>query len=276
MSRQCVVILGAGSSAIGISDQIVAAMMGEGLTEQEAKSAIWLLDSRGLVHSGRSDLEPAKQKFAQPFDLIHYWQIADHNRINLTDVVKNVHPTVLIGTSAQPGAFTEELIREMAKYVESPIILPLSNPTSKSEATPSDLLKWTEGRALIATGSPFPPVDYNGHLRQIGQCNNAFIFPGVGLGVIASGARWVTQGMFIAAARTLANLSPVLQDSYASLYPALEGVRGISRAVALAVSLEAQQAGLTEPTSSEDLQKRIDTTMWTPRYKRYHTRQSAQ
>ena len=269
ISQQRVVILGAGSSAIGISEQIVAAMMNEGLTEQQAKSAIWLLDSRGLVHSGRSDLEPAKQKFAQPFDLVRPWEIADRNRINLTDVVKNVQPTVLIGTSAQPGAFTEELIREMAKYVESPIILPLSNPTSKSEATPSDLLKWTDGRALIATGSPFPSVDYNGHLRQIGQCNNAFIFPGVGLGVIASGARRVTQGMFIAAARTLANLSPVLQDSYASLYPALEGVRGISRAVALAVSLEAQQAGLTERTSSEDLQRRIDTTMWTPRYKRY-------
>jgi malate dehydrogenase (oxaloacetate-decarboxylating) len=247
----------------------VSAMMSEGLTQQEAMSAIWLVDSHGLVHTGRLGLEPFKQKYAQHTARVSDWQVPAPDRINLLDVIKNVKPSILLGTSAQPGAFTEEIIREMAKRVERPVIFPLSNPTSKSEAVPVDLINWTDGRALVATGSPFPPVVFENRVINIGQCNNAFVFPGVGLGVIASGARRVTNEMFVAAARALAGFSPALHDPTASLYPRLEGVRTMSRRVALAVASEALRLGLTDTASKEELERRIDAKVWIPRYARY-------
>ena len=269
ISDQRIVMLGAGSSATGISDQIVSAMISEGRTEKDARSAIWLVDSHGLVHNRRDGLEPFKQKFAQDAARLSDWQTPDSDRIGLLDVIRNVKPSILIGTSAQPGAFTEEIIREMAKHVERPVIFPLSNPTSKSEAEPVDLIHWTGGRALVATGSPFPPVAFENRVINIGQCNNAFVFPGVGLGVIASGARRVTNEMFVAAARALAEFSPVLQDPMASLYPALEGVRKVSRRVALAVAGEALRLGLADANSSDVLEQRVDAKMWAPQYARY-------
>jgi malate dehydrogenase (oxaloacetate-decarboxylating) len=269
ISKQQIVMLGAGSSATGISDQIVSAMMSEGLTQQQARSAIWLVDSHGLVHTGRQGLEPFKQKYAHDTAQVCDWQSSDPDRINLLDVIKNVKPSILIGASAQPGAFTEALIREMAKHVERPVIFPLSNPTSKSEAVPVDLINWTDGRALVATGSPFPPVAFENRVINIGQCNNAFVFPGVGLGVIASGARRVTNEMFVAAARALAEFSPALHDPTASLYPPLEGVRTMSRRVALAVGGEALRLGLANAASKEELERQIDAKVWIPRYARY-------
>jgi len=269
ISKQQIVMLGAGSSATGISDQIVSAMMSEGLTQREARSAIWLVDSHGLVHTGRRGLEPFKQKYAQDTTRVSDWQSADPDRITLLDVIRNVKPSILIGTSAQPCAFTEELIREMAKHVERPVIFPLSNPTSKSEAVPEDLINWTDGRALVATGSPFPSVVCQNRTIDIGQCNNAFVFPGVGLGVIASGARRVTNEMFVAAARALAEFSPALHDPAASLYPALEGVRTMSRRVASAVACEALRSGLANAASKEELERQIDAKVWSPCYARY-------
>ncbi|HXI92858.1 MAG TPA: NAD-dependent malic enzyme [Blastocatellia bacterium] len=269
ISRQQIVMLGAGSSATGISDQIVSAMMSEGLNQREARSAIWLVDSHGLVHTGRRGLEPFKQKYAQDTARVSDWQSANVDRITLLDVIRNVKPSILIGTSAQPGAFTEELIREMAKHVERPVIFPLSNPTSKSEAVPEDLINWTDGRALVATGSPFPSVVFQNRTIDIGQCNNAFVFPGVGLGVIASGARRVTNEMFVAAARALAEFSPALHDPAASLYPALEGVRTMSRRVASAVAGEALRSGLANAASIEELERQIDAKVWLPCYARY-------
>ncbi len=271
LSEQQIVILGAGSSAIGISDQIVAAMVGEGISTEQARSRIWLLDSQGLVHAGRTDLErePTKQKYAQPTARIADWAAATPNRFMLEEVVHHVRPSVLIGTSAQPGAFTESVVREMAQHVQRPIIFPLSNPTSKSEAVPSDLLEWTGGRALIATGSPFKEVVYQNQTFRFGQCNNAFIFPGVGLGVLASGARHVTNEMFVAAARELSMVSPALQDLTAPLYPKLETVRDVSRRVALAVGLEAQRAGLAGETTLDELERRIAFQMWEPNYVAY-------
>jgi malate dehydrogenase (oxaloacetate-decarboxylating) len=266
---QRIVILGAGSSATGISDQLVAAMVSEGAAERDARLAIWLVDSRGLVHAERTDLETFKQRYAQPVDRISSWRLAGANRVTLADVVENVHPTILIGTSAQPSAFSEAIVRNMAARVDRPIILPLSNPTSKSEAIPADLITWTDGRALVATGSPFPEFRYNGRLFRFGQCNNSFIFPGVGLGVVASGARRVTNEMFVAAARALSRFAPVLEDATAPLYPALEGVRDISTSVAFAVGLEAQKAGLAEQTTPEKLEDRIKQKMWSPNYVRY-------
>jgi malate dehydrogenase (oxaloacetate-decarboxylating) len=257
--EQRILILGAGSSAIGICDQIVAAMVHAGYTEDEAKQQLWLVDSKGLVHDGRSNLESSKQKYAQRMAGL------DASGSTFSDVVRNVHPTILIGTSSQHGAFTEEIVREMARHVVRPVIFPLSNPTSKSEATPSDLLKWTDGRALVATGSPFAPVDHEGRLIRIGQCNNAFIFPGVGLGVIASGASRVTDTMFSAAARVLSEFSPALNDADGPLFPPLESVREISYCVALAVGAEAVRAGLTT-TSLDSLETAVTNKMWTPRY----------
>lgn len=259
LSQQRIVILGAGSSAIGICDQIVAALVQEGHAEHDAKRKLWLVDSKGLVHDGRSNLESSKRKYAQPA------ATDEAVGLNFLDVVKKVQPTILIGTSGQRGAFSEDVIREMARYVERPIIFPLSNPTSKSEATPSDLLDWTAGRALIATGSPFPPVSHNGRLVRIGQCNNAFIFPGVGLGVIAAGARRVTDTMFSAAARVLSEFSPALSDSDGPLFPPLENVRKISYRVALAVQAEAVRVGLTS-ISIDALQHAVTNRMWTPQY----------
>jgi malate dehydrogenase (oxaloacetate-decarboxylating) len=267
VGEQRVVMLGAGSAATGIADQIVVAMMAEGVSAEDARSAIWLVDSRGLVHSGIEDLEPAKRKYAQPKERISNWGAS--TRPNLLEVVKNAQPTVLIGTSSQPGAFREEVIRSMAASVERPIIFPLSNPTSKSEAVPTDLIEWTQGRAMIATGSPFHPVSFEGRSIEIGQCNNAFIFPGVGLGVVASGASRVADEMFVAAARKLTEFSPALGDETASLFPALEDIRKVSREVALAVSLEAQRLGLAEATGLAELERRIDAKMWQPKYKTY-------
>ena len=259
LSEQRIVILGAGSAAIGICDQIVLAMVQAGHDEQDAKKNLWLVDSQGLVHDGRSNLGSSKRKYARTAASI------DAAGPNFLDVVKNVQPTILIGTSGQHGAFSEDVVREMSGHVERPVIFPLSNPTSKSEATPFDLLNWTGGRAVIATGSPFSPVSHNGRLITIGQCNNAFIFPGVGLGVIAAGARRVTDTMFSAAARVLSEFSPAWSDSDGSLFPPLETVRAISYRVALAVGAEAVRAGLTS-IKFDSLERAVTDKMWTPQY----------
>jgi malate dehydrogenase (oxaloacetate-decarboxylating) len=266
LGEQTIVLLGAGSAATGISSQIVAAMKAEGFAEEEARARLWLIDSHGLVHTKRTGLEPFKQKYAQPFERVAEWELVETSSYSLMDVVRNVHPSILIGTSAQAGAFTEEIVREMARHVERPVILPLSNPTSKSEATPSDVIAWTDGRAIVATGSPFPEFEYGGRTFRTGQCNNAFIFPGVGLGVIASGARRVTNEMFVVAARVLSEFSPALKEVGASLYPSLENVREISRRVAVAVGREAQRGGLAEDTTQEELERLVEINMWTPNY----------
>ena len=266
LGRQRILILGAGSSAIGICDQIVAAMLHEGCSQEETRQALWLVDSKGLVHSKRTNLEIGKQRYTQPVERLAGWNIAAHDLYTFADVVKNIQPTILIGTSAQPGAFSEEIVREIASHVERPVIFPLSNPTSKSEATPEDLIKWTDGKALVATGSPFPATSYDGRMIQTGQCNNAFIFPGVGLGTLASGATRVTDSMFVVAARVLSEFSPAFKDRDASLYPALENVREISRDVALAVGAEAVGLGLAPLTTVDCLERNVDDLMWRPHY----------
>jgi len=263
---QRVVILGAGSSALGISDQLVTAMAAEGLSDAEARSRIWLVDSQGLVHEGRPSLEASKVRYARARSEVAAWNAGD--RIDLALTVRRVHPTILIGTSAQAGAFTEAIVREMASAVEQPVIFPLSNPTAKAEATPADLIEWTGGRAVVATGSPFPTVVRGGQATRIGQCNNAFIFPGVGLGIVVSGARRVTDGMFVAAARALAEWS-AQSDGSDALYPPIEAARAVSRSVALAVALQAQRDGVADPVPQAVLAQHIDAKMWRPVYPHY-------
>ncbi|MGH9853363.1 MAG: oxaloacetate-decarboxylating malate dehydrogenase, partial [Blastocatellia bacterium] len=276
ISDQRIVMFGAGSAATGIADQIVAAMISEGCSGQEAKSKLWLIDVGGLIHTGRSDIEEISRPFAQPEEEIAGWQAADLNHITLAEVVKNLQPAVLIGTAAQPGAFTQDIVQEMARHVARPVIFPLSNPTSRCEAKPVDLMAWTSGRAIVATGSPFADVPQSvtggGRPRKIGQCNNAYIFPGVGLGVIAAGSRRVNQEMFLAAARALSEMSPALNDRMASLFPDLRDIRTVSRQVAIAVGLEAQRSGLAEASSRAELEGKVDEKMWAPRYLRYRKR----
>jgi malate dehydrogenase (oxaloacetate-decarboxylating) len=273
ISEQRIVMFGAGSAATGIAEQIVAAMMTEGLSLAEARARLWLIDIGGLVHAGRTNLEDIAQPYAQPLERLAGWNGSNADHITLAEVVKHVQPTILIGTAAQPGAFTQDIIAEMSQHVARPTIFPLSNPTSRCEAKPDELLAWTAGRAIVATGSPYPdvPPEIAGgdQPRKIGQCNNAFIFPGVGLGVIATQARRVTQQMFVTAAYALSELSPALHDPLASLFPPMNEVRAVSKHVALAVAAEACRSGLADAADTEDPAKKIEATMWEPHYAHY-------
>src|SRR5229473_1394515 len=216
LKEQRVVMLGAGSAGVGVADLIRAAMQEAGLSDEDARRRFWFVDKDGLLHSGRTDLTAEQRVYAQPLERVSAWA-SGGNGIALADVIRKAEPTILIGLSTAYGAFTEAIVREMARKVERPIILPLSNPTSKSEATAEDLIRWTDGRALVASGSPFAPVNYGGRKFPIAQCNNVFIFPAMGLGIIASGTRRVTDAMMQAAARALAANSPALKDPSASL-----------------------------------------------------------
>ena len=266
LKDQQIVMLGAGSAGIGVVDGLRAAMEGEGLSEQEARSRFWVVDKGGLLHSGRKDLSPEQRVYAQPEERVAGWPRTSNGHIGLADVIGKIDPTILIGLSTVGGAFSESIVREMARKVKRPIIFPLSNPTSKSEAKPDDLIRWTEGRALVATGSPFAPVSYGGRTIPIAQCNNVFIFPAIGLGVVASGARRVTDAMMLAAARALAENSPALKDPAASLLPTLTDVRRVAAQIALAVGAEAQKEGLAQKGSEDELRQRVTAAQWAPAY----------
>src|SRR5882724_1442338 len=266
LKDQQIVMLGAGSASIGVADYLRAAMREEGLSEEEARSRFWIVDLNGLLHSGRTDLTPEQQVYAQPTERVADWPRTLKGQIGLADVMGKIEATILIGFSSASGAFTESIVREMARKTPRPIIFPLSNPTSKSEATAEDLIMWTNGRALVATGSPFGPVSFDGRTIPIAQCNNIYIFPATGLGVVASGARRVTDGMILAAGRTLGANSPALKDPSASLLPALGDLRKVAIQIATAVGLEAQRAGVAPATTEEELRRRVISAQWTPGY----------
>jgi len=266
LKEQHIVMLGAGSAGIGVADGLRAAMKGEGLSEQEARSHFWVVDRNGLLHSGRKDLSPEQSVYAQPAEHLSGWPQSSNGNIGLADVIGKINATILIGLSTVGGAFTESIVREMARKVERPVIFPISNPTSRSEAKPDDLIQWTEGRALVATGSPFPPVHYRGKAIPIAQCNNVFIFPAMGLGVVASGARRVTDSMMLAAARTLADNSPALKDSSASLLPPLSDIRRVAAEIATEVGMQAQLDGVAPKLSQDELRKKVVATQWVPDY----------
>jgi len=266
---QKVVIFGAGTAGVGIADEIVGAMVRDGLTEAEALSRIWLLNSKGLITDESKNLEPFQLRYIKPMSLIADWNRTEGSKITLRDVVFNLHPTILIGTSTQPKTFTEEIVREMARHAPRPIIFPLSNPTTKAEAWPEDLLIWTDGRALIATGTPFADVNFRNSRRRIGNCNNAFIFPGLALGAIASRAKEVSDGMISAAGIELSKWSPSVGDPNAALMPTLDDVQCISRDVAIAVWQAALREGLTQVATMEDIERSIQEKMWRGDYYRY-------
>ncbi len=265
--EQRIVILGAGSAGSGVADGIVAAMIEAGLTGPLALGRLWMVDRDGLVLEGTPGLQPFQRRFAREAAAVAGWSRDAGGGIPLAEVVDRVAPTTLIGASGQPGAFPEAVIRAMAGRVARPTILPLSNPTSRSEATPADLLAWTDGRALVATGSPFDDVAHAGRTVRISQCNNAYIFPGLGQGVVAARAHRVADPMFQAAARTLAACSPALADPDTGLFPRWEEIGRVSRRIALAVAAEAGRLGLAEPADPDDLARRVDAGWWEPRYR---------
>lgn len=260
------VIFGAGSAAVGVADYLRAGLVDAGLSEQEARNRFWLVNRGGLLTTDRDDLNDEQSIYAHDRKKLAKWKTEQDGKIGLMDVIENVNTTVLIGLSTVGGAFHEKLIRTMASKVERPIIFPLSNPTSRSEATPEQLIEWTEGRALIATGSPFKPVTYKGKTYPIAQCNNVYIFPALGLGLVASRARRVTDGMLMAAAHALAAHSPAAKDPTCPLLPSLRDLRHVAVEIAVAVGLEAQHTGFAPPATEEELRAIAITRQWTPSY----------
>lgn len=264
-----VALLGAGSAGCGISEQLVHAMMNQGLSEEEARSRFYLVDRYGLLHDEMTDLLPFQKGFVRSSTNLQNWKLEKKGEITLTDVINNAQPTILLGVSGQPNQFKEAMIKTMLSYCERPIIFPLSNPTSRAEAIPQDLLNWTAGKALIATGSPFEPVAINGHKIEIAQCNNSYIFPGVGLGVVAGQAKRVTDLMMMAAAVALSELAPAIKTGEGRLLPELNSIREVSQHIARAVILQGIKEGHIGPMNDNEIDDYIKRTMWTPQYEPY-------
>jgi malic enzyme len=261
--------LGAGAAGYGIGQLVKNGMLAEGMSAKDTDKAQAFLDSSGLVMEGGDFRDPHKRSVAMSREAMAHYGFSGNGPFELLEVVKRFKPTVLVGTTAQAGAFTEEVIREMAKHTERPVILPFSNPTSKAECTPTEAITWTDGRAIVATGSPFQPVEYKGRTHVIGQGNNVFIFPGVGLGCIVAEARQVTDSMFLIAARTLANM--LTPDRFASgaVFPSPDKLRDVAKAIAIEVVREAKRLHLGKVIAEEDIEQAVEAAMWFPEYPRY-------
>ncbi|EMM0380493.1 NAD-dependent malic enzyme [Pluralibacter gergoviae] len=269
LSEQKIVFLGAGSAGCGIAEQIIAQTQREGLSEELARSRIFMVDRFGLLTDQMPNLLSFQTKLTQKRDgLLAQWDTQEEV-LSLLDVVRNVKPDILIGVSGQSGLFTEEIIREMHKHCPRPIVMPLSNPTSRVEATPQDIISWTDGNALVATGSPFDPVVWKDKTYPIAQCNNSYIFPGIGLGVIASGATRITDEMLMSASETLAKHSPLVNNGAGLVLPELKDIHTVSRAIAFAVGKMAQQQGVAVNTSADALTQAINDNFWEPEYRNY-------
>jgi malate dehydrogenase (oxaloacetate-decarboxylating) len=269
LTEQRVAVLGAGSAGTGICALLLRAMIDAGVSESEARGRFYLVDRGGLLAEGMSGLQPFQAAFAQKRDRLAGWTLRSPDRIELADVVANTHPTVLIGTSGQAHAFTQEVVRAMASHTRRPIIFPLSNPTERSEATPADLYCWTEGRAVISTGSPVPPIQRNGKAFRVDQTNNAYVYPGIGLGAIVTKARYISDRMFLAAAHVIAARSPAKHDPQANLLAPFAGLRELSFQVALAVARAAQADGVADPMPDEAIADAVRAKMWEPVYANY-------
>jgi malate dehydrogenase (oxaloacetate-decarboxylating) len=265
------VLAGAGAAGIGITRLLRRALEHEGLPRSEIVSRIALLDSRGLVHAGRTDLDEFKADVAVPDDLVEQLglELKGDGHTRLCEVIRAVKPDVLIGTTGQPGSFDETVIATHTESVEQPVVFALSNPSSRVDATPADILAWSDGRAIIATGSPFAPVSWKGGARPVGQANNVFIFPGVGLGAVVAEATAITEEMFLVAARALAEQVSQERLDVGALYPPVQSLADISRAVALAVATEAVASGVAGVRAGTDLAAAVDEAMWWPAYVPY-------
>ncbi|WP_254276544.1 NAD-dependent malic enzyme [Halomonas sp. 3H] len=267
IGQQRVVFVGAGSAGCGIAEQVVVAMQAEGLAEKEARARVYMVDREGLVTSDQAWLRDFQSRLAHDPALTEGWQGQD-----LVETIRRIQPTVLIGVCGRPGIFTEEVVRTMHAGCEMPVIMPLSNPTSQAEALPADVIRWTDGAALVATGSPFPPVEHAGRTIPIAQCNNSYIFPGIGLGVVASGAKRVTDDMLMAASRALAREAPIVKEGEGALLPPLSKIRELSKAIAFDVAAQAQGEGMALKTDGIKLRAAIERNCWTPEYRTYRRR----
>ena len=268
ISEQTIAFLGAGAAGCGIAEAIVAHMINEGLTDAEARSRIFLLNSRGLILSSTEGLYDFQERLVQADEVVKDWQ-CEGKGIQLFDVIHNTKPTVLFGVSGVPGLFSEVVVREMYAHCKKPIVLPLSNPTSKVEATPVDILNWTEGNALVATGSPFDPVELNGTTHIISQCNNVYIFPGVGLGVLSCKASNISDEMMMTASTALAEYSPLANTGTGPLLPRFEDIQTISKHIAFAVAKQAIAQKFANPISDKLLKEKIENNFWQPAYRDY-------
>lgn len=261
-----VAFLGAGSAGCGIAEQIIRLMMGRGLSEEEARSRIFMVDREGLLHDRMEGLRPFQQKLTQKFADVESWSA--EGGASLADVVREAKPDALVGVSGQPGLFTQDIIENMARNHDQPIIFPLSNPISQVEATPEDIIKWTDGKALIATGSPFDPVMHKERQHPVAQCNNIYIFPGLGLGVLASNASRISDKMLDVAVETLALSSPALNSPEAPLLPTLDSIQRVTCDIALSVAIQAQKEGLAPECEITEIEQSIRDKRWSPEYRR--------
>ena len=273
LKEQTIAMYGSGSAGIGICDLLIARMQEEGLSEAEARQRIYAFNRHGLLVEGCLGIRPGQETLVRKRTDVEGWKLTGSGTspcaISLLDTVRNAGVTVLVGVSAQTGAFTEEIVREMASHTERPVIFPLSNPTSKSEAVPADLLRWTDGRVLVGTGSPFQPVEMDGKLVRISQVNNSFIFPGLALGILVSRSTRVSDAMIMASAKALASLSPTIADPDAPLLPPIADCRKVSLVVAEAVAKQAMADGTAEPVEEVTLRERLRAYVWEPLYQPY-------
>ena len=266
LEKQRIVVYGAGSAGTGISDQIVDAMVRRGLSSEEAHSRFWLIDRQGLLINEDLELTDAQKPFARKSCDVTGWSTHGKKFPSLTDTIRHVKPTTLIGCSAQPGAFSQAIIEMMASDCKRPIIFPLSNPDDKCEAHPADILDWSNGSALIATGTAFPTVEYQNRLLEIAQCNNALIFPGIGLGILAVRASRLSKAMIWAASQALSTFSPSKKDSFLPLLPSLDDAQIVAKHIAIAVAQTAIDTGLAECNQDKALDELIEDIFWEPRY----------
>lgn len=261
-----IVVFGAGSAGTGISDQIVDAMVRRGLTREDAYQRFWLIDRQGLLIDCDLELTDAQKPYARKAEEIVGWPTLHKQHPSLTDTVRQIKPTILIGCSAQPGAFSQDIIETMCSTCDRPIIFPLSNPDEKCEAQPADILVWSQGKALIATGTAFPAVEYQNRLLQIAQCNNALVFPGIGLGILAVRASRLSKGMIWSAAQALSEYAPSKKDSFLPLLPSLDDAQTVAKHIAIVVARTAINENLAQINQEADLEKLIQDMFWEPRY----------
>ncbi|GLR76026.1 NAD-dependent malic enzyme [Aliivibrio sifiae] len=268
LAQQRVTFLGAGSAGCGIAEAIIAQMVSEGISDAQARSQVYMVDRWGLLQEGMPNLLDFQQRLVQKAENTKEW-VSEEPNYSLVDVMRNAKPTVLIGVSGAPGLFSKEVIQEMHKHCERPIVFPLSNPTSRVEATPNDIIRWTDGQALVATGSPFDPVTHNGQTYPIAQCNNSFIFPGIGLGVLAIKATRVSDAMLQESSRALSECSPLAINGSGALLPPLEEIHTVSKKIAFAVAKKAIEQGYALEITDEALHQKIEQYFWKPVYRRY-------
>ncbi|MFH0228718.1 NAD-dependent malic enzyme [Vibrio diabolicus] len=268
LSKQRITFLGAGSAGCGIAEAIIAQMVSEGISDEQARSQVYMVDRWGLLQEGMPNLLDFQQRLVQKHTNTKEWE-NEGNGFSLLDVMRNAKPTVLIGVSGAPGLFSQEVIEEMHKHCKRPIVFPLSNPTSRVEATPNDIIRWTNGEALVATGSPFEPVVHEGRTYPIVQCNNSYIFPGIGLGVLAVNAKRVTDEMLMESSRALATCSPLAINGRGALLPPLEEIHSVSKKIAFAVGKKAIEQGVALEITDEALNVAIEQSFWQPVYRRY-------